>query len=107
MTADLNSSPDSTGSKAWPVVAAILIFALVAGATSWLYMRNNPVISTDNSTTTATTATPETTKTTDLDANDPVVTSGTNITTSISDMDSQMAQMDADLKSTDDNSPTL
>lgn len=87
-------------SKVWPTVIASAIVLVTAGTASVLYVRDN------QSATVAPSPVVTTPKTTIL-ATDPVITAGATVTTTLGGLDSDLAKIDSDLKSTDDTSPTL
>lgn len=98
---DVIMFPEETGSKSkvLPVLIAVLLFLLVAGGASWFYF-NTRTPASQPVTTTSTPATP-------VASTDPVIVSAATVTAAISDLDAQLAQIDNDLKSTDDTIPTL
>ena len=81
---------NSTGSKALPILIAILAFLLIAGGIGWFYF-NSKAPSTESATTTA----PITTL-------NPKTEAKTEITGALDDIDSDLTEIETDEGSEDD-----
>jgi len=96
-----HSQLDHIGSsKVGPVLVAVLLVLLIIGGATFAYMRRTQ-------TPTVASNAPAVVTTTPPAVTDPVLGASANVTATIADLDKQLAQIDTDLKTTDDTSPTL
>ena len=89
--------PKKGASKVLYVFIAVLVLFLIVGGVSWFYFNSKPL--------NPGVATPSTTP--GVVSTDAVENASTTITTSLGDLDTTLAQIESDLLSTDDNTPTL